>query len=408
VVAHLKRNHELIAARAGVDLEIRKVAVRDTGKDRGVSAEILTTDWREVVFDPRVDVVVELMGGVDRALEVALATIEAGKPFVTANKAMLAEKGSDLFQRSTEAGVPVFFEASVAGGIPILKALTEGLRANRIEKIHGIVNGTCNYILTRMDREHVDFSTILAEAKELGYAEADEALDVDGIDAAHKAALLAGLAFGFPVPFEEVHVEGIREITPLDMKFAEKLGYTIKLLTAILPEGESLAQVRVHPALVPRAHVLANIDGVFNAVLITGDVVGPTLFYGRGAGADPTASAVLADMIEAAQGNAGLGGVLARQAGAVLPMEKVEIPYYARLTVLNQPGVLAQVAGIFGDYKIGISSVFQPEDHTDPDVPLILLLDRSREADLQAAIREIKALKVVVGPCQVIRVEDFK
>jgi len=407
VVCHLKKNRDLIATRSGLDLEIRKVAVRDINKDRGLAKEVLTTDWQEVVADPSVDIVVELAGGVDLPEQIALATIKAGKPLVTANKAMLAERAESLFPAAQKANVPLFFEAAVAGGIPILKALCEGLRANRIDQVHGIINGTCNYILTRMEAERLPFETILAEAKELGYAEADESLDVDGIDAAHKAALLAWLAYGAPVPFDQVYVEGIREITPLDMEFAAKLGYTIKLLATIAPHESGEVEVRVNPALVPKSHVLAGIAGVFNAVQVVGDVVGPTLFYGRGAGASPTASSVLADIIDAGGGNPGLTGIFGDKSAKVLPMDDVALPFYARLTVENRPGVLAQVANIFGMNEIGISSVFQPEDHMESTVPLVLLLDKAREADLQAAITDIKKLDVVAGPCQIIRVEEF-
>ena len=411
VVENLKKNADLIASRTGLRMEVCKVAVRDLSKARPVAVDLLTESWQEVVSHPDVDIVVELMGGIDQPLEVVLAAIEAGKPVVTANKALLAERGEEIFSKAADAGVPVFFEASVAGGIPIVKALSEGLRANQIEELHGIINGTCNYILTRMEAEGLDFETILKQAKELGYAEADESLDVDGIDAAHKAAILAGLAYGFVVPFDDVFVEGIREISPLDMEFAEKMGYTIKLLATIRPHAESRIEVRVNPALVSRKHVLASIHGVFNAVQVTGDVVGETLFYGRGAGADPTASAVLADVIEAALGLAGgscrTAPVFNVGAATVLPMEEVVVPYYARLTVQNTPGVLAQVAAIFGKNEIGISSVFQPEGHVDPEVPLVLLLDQAKEADMQSALKEIKELDVVGSPCQLIRVEDL-
>lgn len=411
VVDNLKKNADLIASRTGVRMDVRKVAVRDLSKPRPVDTDLLTESWQEVVSDAGVDIVVELMGGIDQPLEVVLAAIDAGKPVVTANKALLAERGEAIFKKVAAAQVPVFFEASVAGGIPIVKALSEGLRANQIEELHGIINGTCNYILTRMDAEGLDFQTILEQAKELGYAEADESLDVAGVDAAHKAAILAGLAYGFVVPFEDVYVEGIRQISPLDMKFAAKMGYTIKLLATIRPHADKRIEVRVNPALVSRSHVLASINGVFNAVQVTGDVVGETLFYGRGAGADPTASAVLADTIEAALGVASgcsrTVPVFKPGAATVLPMDEVSVPYYARLTVRNTPGVLAQVAAIFGKHEIGISSVFQPEDHVDSDVPLVLLLDKAKEADMQSALTEIKKLDVVGSPCQLIRVEEL-
>ncbi|MGF1677840.1 MAG: homoserine dehydrogenase [Candidatus Methylacidiphilales bacterium] len=411
VVRHADRNREWIVSRCGLDLCVERVAVRDVTKARGVDPSRLTDDWRKVVNDPSVEVVVELMGGMDLAFEVAEATLNAGKPLVTANKALLAERGAALFRLASEKKAPIFFEASVAGGIPIVKALSEGLRANRIERIIGIINGTCNYILTRMERERLPFADILAEAKDLGYAEADERLDVDGLDAAHKAAILAALAFGRVVTFEQVYVEGIRSITPLDMQFADTLGYTIKLLAIMRQHVDGKIEVRVHPALVAKAHVLSTIHGVFNAVQVFGDVVGQTLFYGRGAGADPTASAVLADVIEA--GLVLHGGCSkpcafnAHEPAELLSMDEVMLPYYVRLTVLNQPGVLARVASILGAHQIGISSVFQPEGHHEQHVPLVFLLDRAREADMRAAMAEIKQLDVVKDPCQVIRVEEL-
>jgi len=388
VVRHLKENYKLIASRSGLDVEIRKVAVQDLLKDRGVAKELLTTDWREVISDPTVDVV-ELTGGVDLPEEIALASIEAGKPLVTANKAMLAERADSIFPAAHRKGIPIYFEAAVAGGIPILKLLCEGLRANRILQIHGIINGTCNYILTRMEAEKLPFETILAEAKELGYAEADESLDVDGVDAAHKAALLAGLAYGAPVPFDRVYVEGIREVTPVDMEFASRLGYTIKLLATIIPHDGGELEVRVNPTLVPKDHILAGVTDVFNAVQVVGDVVGSTFCSGMGAGASPTASAVLADIIDAGMGAGGLTHIMGETPARILPMGEARLSFLARLTVKNHPGVLAQVAQVFGNNGIGISSVFQPED-------------------VQAAITEIKKLDVVAGPCPVIRLEEFE
>ncbi|MEO0453981.1 MAG: homoserine dehydrogenase [Verrucomicrobiota bacterium] len=411
VIKHLTENATVLEERLGAGIAVRKVAVRDLTKDRGLDPTLLTDQPSEVIDDPSVDIVVELMGGTDQAYDLAQAALQAGKPLVTANKALLAERGESLFAQAEESGVSIFFEASIAGGIPIVKALSEGLSANRILSIHGIINGTCNYILSRMSNEGLEFEPILKEAKELGYAEADESLDVDGIDAAHKAALLGTLAFGFWVPMEDVLVEGIREITAADILFARKLGYRIILLATMKPIEGSAVEVRVHPTLIPEDHILASVTGVFNAVTVTGDVVGHTLYYGRGAGADPTASAVISDVIEAGQGilNEAAPRKLRRHQahGQVIDRDQVVTPFYARLLVENRPGVLAQVARILGEKKIGISSVFQPEEHEEEAIPLVMLLDRAKEADLRSAIAEVEQLDVVKGPCQIIRVEDF-
>lgn len=411
VVHHLQRNSDLLAQRTGVDLFIAQVAVRDLSKGRGVEASKLTTEWKEVVANPEVKIIVEMMGGTGLAREVAEASIRSGKPFITANKALLAEHGESLFNLAKECKVPIYFESSVAGGIPILKALREGLRANHILSIHGIINGTCNYILSRMADEGKGYEEVLAEAKRLGYAEADEALDVDGIDAAHKAAILASLAYGFWVKMDQLYVEGIRKITALDMEFAKKLGYTIKLLATIQPDQDRKVEVRVHPTLIPRSHVLASVSGAYNAIAVQGDVVGNTLFYGRGAGPDATASAVLSDIAEAAlsltEGCAYRGFEEHTMYGKTSAMEDVRTRYYVRWTVLNKPGVLAQIATILGKNDLGISSVFQPEDQGEETVPLVMLLDYGKESALRKAYGEIMSLDVVQAPCQVIRVEDF-
>lgn len=412
---HLSRNRQLLQERLGADLVVRKAAVRDPSKDRGLDAACLTTDWREVVSDPQVDIVVELMGGTESAADVALATIDAGKPLVTANKALLAEKGEPIFLKAGENNVSIYFEASIAGGIPIVKALREGLNANDILSIHGIINGTCNYILSRMTDEGAEFDPILQEAKALGYAEADESLDVDGIDAAHKAALLATITYGFWVPIEKVVVEGIRDISAADIAFARQLGYRIILLATIKPheleEGMRRIEVRVQPTLVPLSHILASVTGVFNAISVVGDVVGESLFYGRGAGSGPTASAVISDIIEAAHEILHQAPPrhlrLGQSKGMVLDRDDIVRPYYTRLQVVNRPGVLAQVAEILGNHDIGISSVFQPEKHEDVDVPLVILLDSARESNLRNAIDRIEQLPVVKAKCQVIGVEDF-
>lgn len=413
LVHNLRQNHDLIQERSGIELNIKRIAVRDVNKDRGVDASMLTTKWLEVIHDPEVQVVVELMGGVETSYDVVEASIRAGKPVVTANKALLAERGEALFELAAENKVSIYFEASVAGGIPIVKALNEGLRANHIHSIHGIINGTCNYIMTRMAAEGIAFESVLQEAKELGYAEADESLDVDGIDAAHKAAILATLAYGFFVPFESVYVEGIRDLSPEDFSYADQLGYVPKLLATIKATPEKAVEVRVHPTLVPKDHVLASVDGVFNAISVEGDVVGSTLFYGRGAGADPTSSAVLSDVIEAgteiACQNAARRFIPHELYSKLITLDEVITPYYLRLTVQNKPGVLAQVCDILGKNNIGITSVIQPPEKTETRewTPLVLMLDQSREKDFRTALDAIIGLDVVKDPCQVIRIEEF-
>ncbi|MDX6767790.1 MAG: homoserine dehydrogenase [Candidatus Methylacidiphilales bacterium] len=411
VVRHLQANRDLLTERCGARLDIVGVAVRDPAKARDTAGAPVTDDWKALVHNPAVSIVAELMGGTTTAREVAEATLRAGKSLVTANKALLADCGNELFALAEQHQASIYFEASVAGGIPIIKALREGLRANRILSIHGIINGTCNYILSRMAEEGLDYAEVLADAKRLGYAEADEALDVDGIDAAHKAAILASLAYGFWVRMDQLSVEGIRAVTALDMAFARKLGYTIKLLARIRPDAQNAVAVRVNPTLVPLDHVLASVSGVYNAVAVEGDVVGRTLFYGRGAGPDATASAVLGDLSEAAIDR--MHGVGFRRLAShtcyqgTVPRGEMVSRFYVRLGVTDRPGVLARVADVFGRHRIGISSVFQPEGHQGGSVPLVMLLDDAREADFAAALAEIEHLDVVHCPSQVIRVEDF-
>ncbi|MFH1067386.1 MAG: homoserine dehydrogenase [bacterium] len=408
---HLERNGALMSDRTGIRLEIRKIAVREAQKDRGIPQKFFTSDWREVVNDPQVNLVLELMGGATTAREAAEAALRAGKPLITANKALLAEHGESLCALADKQGAPLYFEASVAGGIPIIKALREGLCANRIRSIHGIINGTCNYILTRMAEHGESFEAALAEAKRLGYAEADERLDVDGWDAAHKAAILASLAYGFWIPASRAHVEGIRGVEPLDVKLARKFGYALKLLAIIRADENNAVNIRVHPTLVPSQHILASVNGAYNAIAVDGDVVGDTLFYGKGAGADATASAVLSDLIEA-----GINWSAQKKPsplsghcldGKIVGMEKIRARYYMRLTVVDRPGVLAQVASILGLQQISISSVFQPERHEGKAVSLVLLLHEAHEAVIQAAVRQINQLEATQEKTRIIRIEDF-
>lgn len=418
----VERNGALMASRFGVRLQVVKVAVRSLTKKRPVKmpARKLTTHWREVVEDPKVQVVVELMGGTETAREVTLRAFALGKPVITANKALISKHGEELFAAAQKHGVNFYYEASVAGGIPIIKVLREGLIGNRITRLYGILNGTCNYILTRMKREGAAYADVLADAQRLGYAEAEPSLDVDGLDAMHKAGILASLAHGFWVNPKLIHVEGIRGVQQLDIQFAEKLGYTIKLLAVIKrSEGNGRkgncppVQVSVCPTLVPNTHVLASVNDVFNAVFVRGDIVGDTLFYGRGAGQDATASAVLSDLADAAL-DLKSGGqtrippfVPHERDGSILPIAKVVTPFYIRLSVIDRPGVMAKVATILAKNEIGISSVIQPEGHAGESVPLILMIHDAPYAAMLRALKQISKLPVVKGEPVLFPVELF-
>lgn len=422
----IQRNGALVSSRLGVRLHIARMAVRNVKKSRAVSIprSLLTTDWAGVVNDPAIHLVVELMGGTTTARQVALQSLQQGKPVVTANKALLSAHGEELFEVAQANGTNLYYEASVAGGIPIIKVLREGLIGNRITRLYGIVNGTSNYILTRMKLEGADFADVLADAQRLGYAEAEPSLDVDGHDAAHKIGILASLAHGFWVNPKHIYVEGIRSITRLDIQFAGQLGYTIKLLgivkksepragTKRKPNGCAPVQVSVYPTLVPNNHVLASVNDVFNAIYVRGDVVGDTLYYGRGAGQDATASAVLSDLADAALDlKCGTKSrippfVPHERAGAVLPMDEAVSRYYVRLSVVDRPGTLARIAAIFGRSKIGISSVIQPEGHEGESVPLILMIHDATNAAVTKALARISRLTVVKAPPAMIRVENF-
>ena len=422
----LQRNGGLMASRLGVRFEIVRIAARNVRKARPVSIpkELLTSEWRAVVEDPRVQIVVELMGGTTTAREVTLRALELGKPVVMANKALLSAHGEELFATAQNFGANLYYEASVAGGIPIIKVLREGLIGNRITRLYGIVNGTCNYILTRMKLEGADFGEVLKDAQRLGFAEAEPSLDVDGHDAAHKTGILASLAHGFWVNPRDIYVEGIRGITKLDIRFAAQLGYTIKLLGIVKkvepqvtgrrkPQGPRI-QVSVYPTLVPDGHVLASVNHVFNAVYVRGDVVGDTLYYGRGAGQDATASAVLSDLADAALDlKCGSKSRVApfvphEREGAVLKIDEVVSRYYLRLDVIDRPGTLAKIATILGSLKIGISSVIQPEGHEGESVPLIFMMHDAPNAAMQKALSRIAKLPVVRGAPVMIRVESFE
>ena len=413
VYKHVAQNRALLCERLGLELVVRRAVVRDVNKPRvaGPPTGELTTRWQDLIDDPGVEIVVELMGGLDEPLALIRAAINAGKIVVTGNKALLAEHGQEIFALAAEKKVPVFFEASTAGGIPIIKTIREALIANHIVSIHGIINGTSNYILTRMTDAGLDFAEALAEAQTQGYAEADPTLDINGWDAAHKAVILASLAYGFWVGTDQIFVEGIDRLTATDIRFADELGYRIKLL-AIIKADDAGIEVRVHPTLIPKTHVLASVSGVFNAVAVRGDVVGETLFYGRGAGQDPTASAVISDLAEAA---VALGGQHRTYGftphglyGTCKPLEEIVSRYYLRLAVDDRPGVLAQVAGILGRHEIGISSVVQPETHDEAGrAQLVFMLDRASEGQMQRALEDILGLKCVMPPAALLRVEGF-
>ncbi len=413
----LQRNGALMASRLGIGLRISRVAVRNLKKSRSakIPRELLTTDWREVVCDPDINLVAELIGGTTVAREVVLSSLKLGKPVVTANKALLSAHGEELFAAAKKFGTNLYYEASVAGGIPIIKALREGFVGNHITALYGIVNGTCNYILTRMKLEGAEFSNVLADAQKLGYAETPPDLDIDGHDAAHKTGILASLAHGFWVNPKKIHVEGIRHISALDIKYAGELGYTIKLLGIVKKLGHGCGvQVSVYPTLVPNTHVLASVNYAFNSVFVRGDVVGDSLFYGRGAGKDATASAVLSDLGDAAL-DLKFGTkhrlppfVPHEYSGKVAPIEEVVSQYFVRLNVADKPGVLARIATIFGESNIGISSVIQPEGHEGESVPLIFMLHYATNGAVNKALKKIGRLPVIKSKPVMIRVETFE
>ena len=410
-VLHLLReNADLIAGRAGRPIAVTAVSARDRGRDRGLTlAGLRWYDEPEALADdPEADVIVEVIGGAEgpaRALvERALA---AGKPVVTANKALIAVHGAALAARAEASGAALAFEAAVAGGIPVIKVLREGLAANRLSRISGILNGTCNFILTVMRERGREFAEVLAEAQKLGYAEADPAFDIDGIDAAHKLAILAALAFGRPVDFAAVHVEGIRAISALDIALAGELGYRIKLL-GIARRTAAGIEARVHPAMVPAAAPIARVDGVFNAVVAEGDFVGRVMLEGRGAGAGPTASAVVADLIDIARGRVTPVWGAANGALAALPSVGIEAhqgAYYLRLMVVDRPGVIADVTAILRDLGVSLESMLQRGRAPGEAVPVVLVTHETSEAAMRAAITRIAALDVAVERPALIRIE---
>lgn len=404
VVQTLLEQGDLIAQRTGVRPVLRRVVDLDITTDRGVAIDpaLLTTQADDVLNDPDIHIVVELVGGLTVAKQFILQALRNGKAVVTANKALLAEDGHEIFETAEANGVDLYYEASVAGGIPVIKALREGLVANRISRIYGILNGTCNYILTRMEQDGLAFDEVLKEAQDAGYAEAEPSLDIDGLDTAHKAVLLASLAFGREVRMEDLFIQGIRGFDPVDIGYASELGYRIKLL-AVLKEIDGAVMVRVQPTLLPHGHMLAEVNGVFNAVMLVGDIVGPTLYYGAGAGRYPTASAVVADVVEVARNRSlDVGARLPAQIRhmdppAVHPVDHSLARHYLRLNLLDQPGTLAQVTGVLSRHNISISAVLQKDQDSGASVPVVILTHEARERDLNAALEEIAGLEVA-GP----------
>jgi homoserine dehydrogenase len=413
----LRRNAEEIDRRAGRAIEIVGACVRDQKRQRASAGGVkLVSDPAVLVDDPQVEIICELIGGIDPARELVLRAIRNGKHVVTANKALIALHGNEIFEAAREQGVIVAFEAAVAGGIPIIKALREGLAGNRIQLVAGIINGTSNYILTEMRERRADFASVLKDAQQLGFAEADPAFDVDGVDAAHKLTILAAIAFGIPLQFDKVYREGIREISPMDIAYAGELGYRIKSLAIARNTGGEV-ELRVHPVLIPSRHPIAGVDGVMNAVLVVGDAVGPTIYYGAGAGAEPTASAVVADLVDVVRAMTSdpenRVPHLAFQPHAISEasvrrMDDVESAYYLRMYAADRPGVLANVTAILGSLGISIEAVIQKEPEPGASlVPVIFLTQRVRERNINEAIRKIESLDTIDRKVFRIRVETL-
>ncbi len=413
----LLENAELLRRRVGAPIRLVQVADLDIERDRGVPLPdgMLTTDGFQVIRNPAVHIVVELVGGKADARDFLIEAIRQGKSVVTANKALLAEHGEEISKAVTAAGVDIGFEASVGGGIPIIRAMREGLAANRINEVYGIINGTCNYILSRMTDEGKEFADVLAEAQSIGLAEADPSFDVDGIDSAHKLSILVWLATGGTVPLEKIYVEGIRDISALDIAFAREFGYTIKLL-AIAKQTGSGIEVHVHPTMIPSDHLLATVGGSFNAIYVKGDFVGSSLYYGQGAGKLPTASAVASDVIEIARnirkgvsGRIPASGYHNHHPGTettVSPFAEVDSEHYLRFQVIDKPGVLSKIAGVLGSHQISISSVIQKGRRKESAVAIFIVTHHAKEKDMRAALEETDRLPVVLDRTRMIRIEN--
>ena len=412
----LRENAEVIQRRVGIPVEVTRVAVRDLKRDRGIAIPdgILTTDASRIIDDPDIDIVVELIGGYEPAKELILSAIARGKHVVTANKALLAEHGIEIHEAARRSGVSIGFEGSVGGGIPVIKALKEALAANRILSIYGIINGTSNYILTKMTEEDRSFADVLAEAQRAGYAEADPTFDVGGIDTAHKLAILVNLAFGAHVNLKEIYTEGITSISPLDIDFGKVLGYKLKLLAIAKMHEGGKAEARVHPTMVPDEYPIAKVGGVYNAIQIVGNACEDIMLYGRGAGSMPTGSAVVGDIMDIARqiliepsrklpaaepGNSGASAVVLQS------MDSITSLYYFRFMALDQPGVLSQISGILGRHRISIAQMIQRGRKEGGSVPLVIMTHKALERDIQKALVEIKALSCITEEPILIRVE---
>ncbi|MBY0499540.1 MAG: homoserine dehydrogenase [Nitrosomonas sp.] len=414
----LKRNQEEIARRAGREIVVKMIADKDLDKARSLadSNVTVTSDAHEITKNPDIDIVAELIGGQTIARDLILEAIAHGKHVVTANKALLANHGTEIFAAARAKGVIVAFEAAVAGGIPIIKALREGLTANRITWIAGIINGTANFILSEMREKGLSFEQVLTQAQKLGYAEADPTYDIEGIDAAHKITLMSAIAFGIPVQFSKVYTEGITKLTGEDIRYAEELGYRIKLL-GITKRVEKGIELRVHPTLIPMRRLIANVEGVMNAVVVRGDAVGATLYYGAGAGAEPTASSVIADLVDVTRMQTAdpmhRVPILSFQPDLlsdtpIISMEEVETSYYLRMQVIDKPGVMAEITRIVADHDISISALIQKEASSDSDrVSIIMLTHLTVERNINAAIVQIESLSVVMSKVIRIRIEEL-
>ncbi|RVU46447.1 homoserine dehydrogenase [Rubrivivax rivuli] len=414
----LRRNQEEIRRRAGRGIQIVAVSRRDTAAAQRIVGDAATVhaDPFEIVRNPAIDIVVELIGGTTLARELVLEAIQRGKHVVTANKALLAVHGSEIFAAARAQGVIVAFEAAVAGGIPIIKALREGLSANRIEWVAGIINGTTNFILSEMRSKGLDFGVVLQEAQRLGYAEADPTFDIEGVDAAHKATIMSAIAFGVPVQFDKAHVEGITALQAVDIRYAEQLGYRIKLLGITKRRGHGI-ELRVHPTLIPATRLIANVEGAMNAVVVHGDAVGSTLYYGKGAGSEPTASAVIADLVDVTRLHTADPEQrvphLAFQPGElhdtpVLPISEVVTAFYLRLVVADKAGVLARITGILAEHDISIDAVLQRESaEGEKQTDLIILTHNTVEGRMSAALAQMQALPTVLAPIVKIRKEEL-
>ena len=411
----LLENAALIRRRVGVPVELVRVADLDTTRDRGVRLPpgVLTPDVRRILDDPAIDVVLELIGGYDAAKRIILEAIAKGKQVVTANKALLAVHGEELFEAAARQGVDLGFEASVGGGIPIIRALVQGLAGNTLRSMYGIINGTANYILSRMTREGHSFQDVLAEAQRAGYAEADPTFDVAGIDSAHKLAIMVTLAYGTPVNFKEIYTDGITHITPLDIAYAREFGYTIKLL-GIAKLHETEIEARVHPTMIPSASPVAQVEGVYNAIQLVGDAVGDIVLYGQGAGSLPTGSAVVSDVIDIARNlRTGSSGRVPpasfqqeeRRPLRIRPMDEIASLYYLRFMVVDRPGVLSQISGVLGHYGISISSVLQKGRKDGETVPVVIMTHTAVEHQVQSALHDINRMPFISEPATRIRVE---